>query len=162
MRRSPLRHRPAPAYPDRRSSGWVLRMVALGSALSSTALLGCETPPEPTHTTPDINALPGEMPAVEGDIQLADPEPPPPSDPTAEPTIPEIEPDAVHGQAEAEVLGQPREPSHDPGVDQGVEDLAVPDNVPVPGGIRAPVELDPMPGEPPAPAEPDPVAPTGD
>ncbi len=148
MDRSPLSHRSAPAYPDRRSAGWVLRLLALGSALGSTALAGCETPPEPSHTTPDINALPGEMPAVEGDIQVADPSDPTPAEPGAEPTIPEIEPDA--------------EPSHDPGMDQAGEDPVVPDDVPVPGGIRAPVERDPMPGEPPAPAEPAPATVPGD
>jgi hypothetical protein len=162
MDRSPLSHRSAPAYPDRRSAGWVLRLLALGSALGSTALAGCETPPEPSHTTPDINALPGEMPAVEGDIQVADPSDPTPAEPGVEPTIPEIEPDAEPRQVEPRMPGVPPEARHDPGMDQAGEDPVVPDDVPVPGGIRAPVERDPMPGEPPAPAEPAPATVPGD
>lgn len=176
MDRRPLTHRAAPAYPDRCSSGWVLRAVALGTALGGTALVGCETPPEPSPHTQGVNALPGEMPVVEGDIQAVEieVEPVPQPDPSGQPVIPEAE--AARAEQLREIEAQIRDhlvPDEKPAVVLG--DMPVPriepipeDNTPrMPGVPPSPslddeVEPEPMPGEPVAPAEPAPVAPAGD
>ncbi len=140
MKRRPITHRSAPAYPDRRGSRWAVGLLALGSALSSGVLVSCDNLPGFSNHGDGVHAIPGEMPAVLGDIEAPDPEvdPDPQADPSAQPVIPEVEagPDVdVHG------------------VDG---DEPAPHPVPIPGGMRAPrdptpVEIEPMMGEPPAP-----------
>jgi len=142
MKRHPVQQRLVPDYPDRRRSHWAVGVLAIGSALSAGTLLGCETPAEPSPHVEGVNALPGEMPAVDGDMHVADPDVPP--DVLPDPVIPEAEEGSVEI---VEIEG----------------DIAMPHPEPIPGGMRAPGHLQvtpvdaqpvqPMPGEPVAPSE---------
>ncbi len=165
MDRKPVAHRAAPAYPDRHGRSWALGLLALGSSLTSGALVGCEDPPATSPHTQGAEALPGEMPAVDGDMQVADPDPPVQPEPGVEPTIPELQsdpvlvggdvrapdPHAASDQPGPRMVGTMPEPGLEPDVEQAEEALPAHDDVPIPGGMRHPALPEPQPAPQPVP-----------
>ncbi len=131
MQRRPVPQRSTPAYPSHRSARFALGLLAI----ASVGMTGCDTVRDIISPEPEVAPLPGTMPEVhvEGDIQVADPEPGPQGDPA----IPEL---------------------NEPAVPDVVEPVPIPGGMPMPGTMPAPSLHDghdpvPMPGEPMAPSE---------
>ncbi len=174
MQRKPVSHPAAPAYPVRVPRSWALGLLALGSAaMASVTATGCagKKAPHGHHACPGDMQEPAAQPATQSDPS-AQPEPAtiPEVEPVVEPEriggeMPAVQPVHPPGEMPAvhpePVLGDmPAVDGDMPAVDG---DLVVPheeteseqardqvlpcdpDQVPIPGGMPAPV---PEPAEP--------------